>query len=77
MTTNDEVKLLKILVVGTSGIGKTSFIQRFVENTFSSSYMTTIGTIILLKIIKNDFFFNINNFFIGVDFKIKKLKVLD
>jgi GTPase SAR1 family protein len=35
--------LLKILIVGESGVGKSNILLRFVENTFSASYMSTIG----------------------------------
>ena len=34
---------LKILIAGDSSVGKTNFIMRFVNNEFSSSYMTTSG----------------------------------
>lgn len=35
--------LFRILLVGDSGVGKTCILIRFVENTFTSSYINTIG----------------------------------
>lgn len=35
--------LFKLLLIGDSGVGKTSIIYRFVENKFESSFITTIG----------------------------------
>ena len=35
--------LFRILLVGDSGVGKTCILIRFVENTFSQSYLSTIG----------------------------------
>ena len=35
--------LFRILLVGDSGVGKTCILIRFVENTFTTSYITTIG----------------------------------
>lgn len=35
--------LFRLLLVGDSGVGKTCILIRFVENTFSSSYISTIG----------------------------------
>ncbi|CAF4697348.1 unnamed protein product, partial [Rotaria sp. Silwood2] len=40
---------LKILVIGERGTGKTAMIQRYVNNTFSGIYRSTIGTDIALK----------------------------
>ncbi len=36
-------KLLKVIVLGDSGVGKTSLMSRFVNNSFSKSYKATVG----------------------------------
>ena len=36
-------KLLKILLVGDTGVGKTSLMFRYTENIFNENYVTTIG----------------------------------
>lgn len=35
--------LLKIMSIGDSGVGKTSILQRFVDDKFSPTFMTTVG----------------------------------
>lgn len=35
--------LLKILLIGDSGVGKSSFLSRYVDGNFSDSYISTIG----------------------------------
>ncbi len=42
MTDNFDLTL-KILIVGDSSVGKTNFINRFIENKFNNNYMTTSG----------------------------------
>lgn len=39
----------KIVLLGHFGVGKSSLLRRFVENTFSESYVVTIGVHILKK----------------------------
>lgn len=42
-------KLFKIIIIGDPTVGKTSFIQRYVQNTFSKDYKGTIGVDFALK----------------------------
>jgi len=39
----DTALLLKVLVVGERGTGKTAFIQRYVHHSFKREYKATIG----------------------------------
>jgi len=43
----------KIVLVGNFGVGKTSLIRRFVENSFSKEYLSTIGVSISKKTVDN------------------------
>jgi small GTP-binding protein len=43
----------KIVLVGKFGVGKTSLIRRFVENSFSEEYLSTIGVSISKKILND------------------------
>jgi|SRR5579885_530019 len=43
MNDDDEILSIKILVVGESGVGKTSFIRRYVKGCFTDNYKATIG----------------------------------
>ena len=36
--------LIKLLIIGNSGVGKTNLLIRFTENNFLTSHLTTIGT---------------------------------
>jgi len=42
----------KICLLGTSGVGKTSLIARFVDNSFSDQYLTSVGVAIKKKTVK-------------------------
>ncbi len=43
----------KVVMVGDFGVGKTSLVQRFVENSFSEEYLSTIGVSISKKRLEN------------------------
>jgi len=38
--------LIKLLIVGDSGIGKTNMLLRFCDNSFLTSHITTIGRLL-------------------------------
>ena len=46
--------LLKIIIIGDSGVGKSSLLMRFAEGSFTSSFITTIGIDFKVKIIDID-----------------------
>ena len=39
----DAVQTFKILIIGDSGVGKSSLMVRFVDDIFTAAYITTIG----------------------------------
>ena len=39
----DHDHLIKIILIGSSGVGKTSILTQFADNKFSDQYFTTIG----------------------------------
>lgn len=43
----------KVVMVGDFGVGKTSLVKRFVENSFSEEYLSTIGVSISKKTLEN------------------------
>lgn len=44
----------KLLIMGHFGVGKTSLVRRFVENSFSDNYKVTIGVHIAKKVVTLD-----------------------
>ena len=60
--------LYKVLVVGNNKVGKTAFLERYINNRFSAQYKTTLGGLnysshILFKILQYTFIrFSDDNF---------------
>ncbi|KAK4336814.1 hypothetical protein RND71_043693 [Anisodus tanguticus] len=50
----DYDHLFKLLIIGDSGVGKSSLLLRFGDNTFNGSYITTIGVDFKIKTIEID-----------------------
>lgn len=44
----------KVILTGSFGVGKTSLFSRFIENTFSEKYLTTIGVKVDKKVVQID-----------------------
>ena len=45
-------KHYKIIVIGDPTVGKTSFVQRYIQNSFKNDYKGTVGVDFALKVIK-------------------------
>lgn len=45
-------KLFKVIIIGDPTVGKTSFVQRYVQNSFKRDYKGTVGVDFALKILK-------------------------
>ncbi|RZF40960.1 hypothetical protein LSTR_LSTR013215 [Laodelphax striatellus] len=45
-------KLFKVIVIGDPTVGKTSYVQRYVQNSYSKEYKGTVGVDFALKILK-------------------------
>ncbi|MCK5037830.1 MAG: GTP-binding protein [Thermoplasmata archaeon] len=50
-----EVIIKKIVLLGDSGVGKTSLIRRFVKNQFDDNYISTIGARVTKKVVNAAF----------------------
>jgi len=46
--------LIKLLIIGDSGVGKTCFLLRFSDDSFTTSHLTTIGIDFKIKTIDVD-----------------------
>ncbi len=47
-----DIESRKVCMVGDFGVGKTSSVERFVNNVFSDKYLTTIGVKVDTKVVK-------------------------
>lgn len=45
-------KLFKVIIIGDPTVGKTAFVQRYVQNAYTREYKGTVGVDFALKIIK-------------------------
>ncbi|KAK6634681.1 hypothetical protein RUM43_012082 [Polyplax serrata] len=45
-------KLFKVIIIGDPTVGKTSFVQRYVDNSYKRDYKGTVGVDFALKILK-------------------------
>jgi GTPase SAR1 family protein len=61
---NDIEALYKIVIIGNSGVGKTSLLLRFSDDVFNASPLSTVGVDFKMKTIK-------------VDEKIVKMQIWD
>ena len=46
--------LIKLILIGDSGVGKTCFLIKFADENFTSSHISTIGKLNTLEIIAPD-----------------------
>ena len=43
---NNDSQIMKILVIGNSGVGKTSIINKFCRSVFTDNHIATVGNIL-------------------------------
>ncbi len=53
MTPRDQY-VFKILLLGDGGVGKTSLLHRFIDNTFEPDYKSTIGVQFMTKVVETE-----------------------
>jgi small GTP-binding protein len=46
--------ILKLVLLGDSGVGKTSLVYRFIENRFSTDFKSTLGVNLLKRVVEID-----------------------
>lgn len=63
--------LFKLLLIGDSGVGKTCILFRFSEDAFNTTFISTIGTLILA--FHEHYVYN--SLFLGIDFKIRTIEL--
>ena len=45
-------KLFKVIIIGDPTVGKTSFVQRYIQNSYKKDYKGTVGVDFALKLVK-------------------------
>lgn len=45
-------KLFKVIIIGDPTVGKTAFVKRYVQNSYTREYKGTVGVDFALKIVK-------------------------
>ena len=50
----ESERLLKILIIGNSGVGKSCMLMRYVENNFTTAFYNTIGVDFKMKNVEID-----------------------
>ena len=52
MSNNNDLLPIKIILLGDTGVGKSSIIKRYIEDSFEENLSSTIGSNFLEKIVK-------------------------